>query len=262
MTMLRDSRAMWAWCALAVGLIAAFLYGPAIVAGGTHLGGTFRGAPPPGAVGDGFVAYWRAGEGSVPAGLASLTDYWQRYHVAKAVIAAALLGVLVVLARRLWRDYGVAGMGTTRSVSIAVAGAAVSASAAGAALVVMANVQGAIAPLSSLFSILPTADAHGALRQTESEVVTSLQTGASSPVVQRLTADFSTYHVVVAVGSVLLGVLAVGLSAWMFRSRRRGSVMAGSGFAVIAVAMGVLVVANVGSAANPGEALLLFFGHA
>ena len=265
--MTRYSRVSWTFAAAALLLMVAFLYGPAQVSGGGQMDGPFRGAPSPDAVSDGFVAYWQAGAASLPNGLQGLVDYWQRYHVAKAVIAALLTVVLSVLALRLWRTY--AGPDARRRGVLGCAGVAATLLAGAAALVVMANVQGAIAPLSSVVSLLPSATVDSPLERTELEVVQELASAMPRPALTGLTNDFANYHWVVAVGSGVLACIALALCASAFRSYavarrsgacvRRSRAVVAMGFAVLATGMVILVVANVGSALDPGRALSLFF---
>src|SRR5690349_15918379 len=105
--------------ALAAALIVAFVAAPPVLAAGTAGGydgergiiATFRAA----VTGD-----WRAGGRDLTPGLDRIVDYWFRYHLAKAVIAALLLAVLIALASALWQVYQRSGGAAVTSAGVAV----------------------------------------------------------------------------------------------------------------------------------------------
>ena len=142
--------------ALAVALGAAFVLAPGVLAA-TAPGGGYAGQKALiRALRTEFTEYWGSGRRAYPPELARLVDYWTRYHVAKAVIAALLLTVLVILGRRLWEALLRAGRLTpARGTALALSVALVAVLAVGSAAVVVANIQGAVAPFSSLISMLP-----------------------------------------------------------------------------------------------------------
>jgi hypothetical protein len=120
----------------ALALAVLFVIAPASLAGGTYGRGFTDNAP------------------LVDATRASL-DYWFRYHVAKASIAALLLAVLIVLGVRVWRSLaGSDGPGRGGTAALASACIGITVLAVSAMALVMANIQGAIAPFSSLLSLL------------------------------------------------------------------------------------------------------------
>ena len=135
----------------------------------------------------------------------------------------------------------------------------------------MANIQGAIAPLSSAVSLLP-AQRDSSLAAAVDAVRHGIATPGASPVTDHLVADFARYHVVVAVLSAvfaaLLGVLAVrlwrghrpglnGVGALSYSTRSATATAAAT--LTVAAAVLVLCVANISSALEPGRALSLFF---
>ncbi|MBO4209944.1 hypothetical protein GSF22_28715, partial [Micromonospora echinofusca] len=136
--------------ALAVLLATAFVVAPPVLAGRPgggfadrrHLSEALRGA---------FVGYWRSGDPDLSPALTRVVDYWLRYHLAKAVIAALLLAVLVALGIRLGRAFRRdGGPGAGRRGALASAGIVVTVLASFSLALVMANVQGAVAPFASL----------------------------------------------------------------------------------------------------------------
>ncbi|GEE02316.1 hypothetical protein nbrc107696_27620 [Gordonia spumicola] len=198
----------------------------------------------PGAAGDAFAAFW---SGSTTA-LDELASYWTRFHAAKAVLATILLIAAIVLTRALAQRLG-ARTGRVAGADVALGtGLIVSSSlTALAALVVMANIQGAFVPRSSLLSAVPPGAAH--------------PTDTSSMV-----DDFGRYHLVMAIvaglaAAVTATALAIG---WRRRPRepRRAVIVSRAYLSAMALAtLAALVVfaANVSTAVDPTTALDAFF---
>ena len=69
--------------------------------------------------------------------------------------------------------------------------------------------------------------------------------------------DFGTYHAVLAVSAVVLACVTLVLSV----VARRTMALTSAVFAIVGICVLVLAAANVGSAANPAEALLLFYAE-
>ncbi|MEU7867812.1 hypothetical protein [Dactylosporangium sp. NPDC049140] len=231
--------------ALALALVAAFVFapGPLAAVGPGHglgdpqrLGTALRGA---------FAGSWSAGRRSPE--LARVVDYWLRYHLVKAVIAALLLAALVAIALRL-RHWAAASV---------VAGAGLLALAT-----VMANVQGAIAPFSSLLPMLlegPDAE-HGVLAQVRRELAAG---GTGRPLLRSMVGDFARYHEAMAVIAALvaIGLVTVSVVLWRRFAATRAAVSAALGAvtALASLAALVIVVANTSTANDPAPALAALF---
>ncbi|OBC09817.1 hypothetical protein A5788_03250 [Gordonia sp. 852002-50816_SCH5313054-c] len=268
------------WAGTYAGILAvlgiAFVFAPAYLAGG-HYGGYGDNTRLVQSMRNAFIDYSGSGSAVLPDSLRTVVDYWARYHVAKAVIAALALLVLCSACRRLWVSYqgrssqGRLAEGRGRTVGYVVAGVAASLGTVSAAALLMANIQGAIAPLSSAVSLLP-AQRDSSLAGAIDAVRHGIATPGASPVADHLVADFARYHVVVAVLSAvfvaILGVLAVRL----WRGRRAASNGIGAlsystlpatataaTTLTVAAAVLVLCVANISSALEPARALSLFF---
>ncbi|MGW6374516.1 hypothetical protein ACWFRB_00450 [Rhodococcus sp. NPDC055112] len=271
-----SGRALALLVALAAALVAAFVVAPRTLA-----------AIGPGedfpdqrslldAVREAFVAYWSTGDRDFSPGLEGVVDYWVRYHVAKGVIAGLLLVALVALGVLLWKGFAMAGgTGAVRRAALAAAGVLVTTAALFSLAVVMANIQGAVAPFSSLMSMLPVGETDGGLADTLGQVRQQLADSPSAggdrtaPVLDVMISDFSRYHAAMAVIAAIVAAVLIGLSVvmWKWRasteSSARGTRRMLRPVAVLsaAVSLGVIVVgvANTTTAADPEPALLAFF---
>ncbi|MGV9317224.1 hypothetical protein ACWDR0_34385 [Streptomyces sp. NPDC003691] len=266
-------RAVAVLTALAVALATAFVLAPRrLAAGGT--GNTLSDRDDlVGAVREAFVGYWASGDRKFTPELETVVDYWFRYHVAKAVIAALLTIVLVALGVLLWRAFGKAGGLGAGTMALAASGALVTVLALFSLAVVMANVQGAVAPFASLLPMLGVTSADGELGAALDRIREQLagRAGAGDrtpPAVEVMISDFDRYHVAMAVlaSAVAVALVTVGVLLWKRftgteRSDRRARRVLAS-FAVLSVLLAlvavVVAVANAGTAADPAPALLAF----
>ena len=175
-------------------------------------------------VGSGLADFWALGSGALPPRLDAIVEFWRTFHVAKAVLAGGLFVVLVMLASRLPRWWA------------ALAGGAAFVDL----LVVIANVQGALAPLTSVLTFLePGSPATSPLRA-------AISSGSSSPALTALVDDFVRFHWVVA--ALTLGI-GMALVITVLRRPRSGHVRVVG--VVAAAAFGILAAANVSTALDP-----------
>ncbi|MFJ4896648.1 hypothetical protein [Streptomyces sp. NPDC088727] len=267
-------RAATVLTALAAGLISAFVLAPGPVAGSMSGGGYGSRRDLDDRLSASFTDYWESGERGFPPGLRGLVDYWSRYHLVKAVTAALLLAVLVALGVLLRKAYlRAGGLTAGRRAALASAGAAVTALTLFSLAMVMANVQGAVAPFSSLLSMLPLHAPHGVPAGTLEEIRRQLAAypdgGQTPPPVEVMVSDFGRYHAVLAVAATAVALSAAAISAVSWRrfaaaaasDRRTRRVLRSSGllWALMAAAVAVIAVANTATTADPAPALLAFF---
>jgi hypothetical protein len=285
--------------ALAAALAAAFVFAPSLFAASTPGGGFAGQSFLIKALRAAFVGYWGSGDHEYPAGLARIVDYWYRYHVAKAAIAALLLIVLVALGVSLWKAFlGAGGISIRSRAALASAAALDMALALFAVAVVMANVQGAVAPFASLLSMLPTRGTSGQYAETLGQVRQQLagypRAGDQSPpALTAMVDDFALYHAVLAVTAVIVAAVLIGLSVLSWRKRTQwrtpvpataqaspetgpemgpesGPALSGRRTrrllttlavlaALVAASVVVIAVANAGTAADPAPALMASF---
>ncbi|GAA0966321.1 hypothetical protein [Actinocorallia libanotica] len=263
-------RALWALTALAAVLIAAFIAAPGVLAGGGFAGE--RGLAD--ALRGSFIGYWSSGDRDPSPGLEGVIDYWSRYHLAKGAIAALLLAVLVALGVVLWKAFLNAGGSGKGRKALVPAGLLVTALALVSLLAVMANLQGAAAPFSSLLPMLtdgePGARLTGVLDQIRAQLAASPDAnGDVRPALDAMIDDFARYHAVMAVSAAVVAAALIGLSAVLWRRfaaaepsggrTRRVLGSFGALSALLAPAMIVVAAANTTTAADPVPALLAFF---
>ena len=252
--------------ALAALLIAAFVLAPARLAAGpgtTDLAGPERLAA---AFRRAFVTYWGSGGRAFDPQTRRIVDYWFRYHVAKAVLAAAVLAVLIVLVRLIWRAF-VDAHGA-RAAALATGGVLSTGLAVVALAAVLANVHGMAAPCGSLLPMLfDDGPAPAALSGALAQVRQQLAAGGHPPALEVITSDYVRFHAVMAVeGTVVVLVLAaVTVVLWRRFARaaagRPRLVLAAYGLftPLLALTLAVVVWANATTAAHPLPGLRGFF---
>jgi hypothetical protein len=210
-----------------------------------------------------------------PSDLQRVVDYWFRFHLIKGAIAALLLIVLDVLTVLLWQAFLRAdGLGFSRRAALVSAGSAVPMLALFALVVVMANVQGAVAPFASLFPLLidgtPDARLAGPLEEARQQLAGSHRAaGYTPPALDSMVSDFARYHVAMVVITAVVVVALLSLSALSWRgfatagsaNRRTRRVWGwfGVGSALLSLLVAVVLVANAGTAMDPAPALLDLF---
>ena len=258
---------------LGVTLLTAFVVvPPAFVTGGPGEGVTGPGELRQ-AFGAAFAQYWPSARAELPPDLAGLVEYWFRYHVVKAVIAALLLSVTAVLGRRLWLAFVRSQASAGRRVTLACAAVSVSLLGLFSAVLVMANVQGAVAPMASLLPMLSDTTADGpqaaTLNQVRHHLASPGMAAQAPPALDAMTADFARYHLAMAViaATVALLLAAGSVLAWtgLVRTRRADRrerrLLGAAGVASTLLTLGLVViaVANIGTAVDPVPALRTVF---
>ena len=220
----------------------------------------------------GVVGYWFSGDRNLSPDLQRVVDYWFRFHLVKGGTAALLLLVLCALTVLLWRTFLRAdGLGTVGRAVLASAGGAVSMLALFALAVVVANVQGAMAPFASLLPLLmedPTdAGLAGPLAEARQQLTDTHRSGGfTPPALDAMVSDFAWYHAALALQAAVVLVGLVGLSVMMWRRFARAGRPArlvwgwfGAFSALSSLMMAVILVANAGTAMDPAPALLALF---
>lgn len=236
---------------------------PSAVAGliGRSTGVTIAGLPA--TVSDGLDRWLASGAAEPDAVFSSAVRFWATFHGAKALASAGLLVSLVLLLSRLWAAYGIART-RGRRIALSVTGIGVTLLSAVTILVVIANVQGTLAPLSSVLSFLPGSAPTPAMTSVHDQ----LAAGATTPMLSTLIGDFRTFHAAV-VGCAVLALVGLASAArfiWIRWARipapRRRRVVVVAELPVIAMAMfiGLVLLANLSTVADTPSALAAFFG--
>jgi hypothetical protein len=252
--------------ALAAALLVAFVWAPGALAsnastsdltGNDRIVAAFRGA---------FVTYWASGDRAFDPGMQRVVDYWFRYHVAKGVLAAALLVVFLALGVAIWRAF-LRARGV-RAAALATGGAVSTGLAVISLAAVLANIHGMAAPFGSLLPMLFGGAGGGPLAATLTATLAQVKqqqaAGHHPPALDMITSDYVKFHAVMAVeGSIVVVVLA-GLTVLLWRrftrasgQRRARQVLAAYGVftPLLAATLLVVVLANAATAANPQPGL-------
>lgn len=210
-------------------------------------------------VSNAFADWLSHADATPPAALRAAVTMWLAFHVAKAALAiawAALAGATLRLATRRWVH---AAAARERALYGALAVASTAALAL-AGILTLANVQGAVAPLSSLISMLPATPT-----PAMADAAALVNDHPDSPVAAALIADFRAYHLamvwtaVVALGALGVGAARLARTGDRHIPRERALRLAGSiACGVGAAAMALLMVANASTSTHPAPALAAF----
>lgn len=202
-------------------------------------------------VGSGLTAWVRSGAANPGPDLAATIGLWSVFHAIKAALAAAALVVLALVLR--------ARLTHSRPGHSWPATALATATATVLLLVLVANIQGFLAPLSSATTLLPARPLPGL-----AAVVDGLTTGAPPLVATALIRDFQRFHSVLA-ACLAVVLISLAVTGWaVIRSadarrpaarRKRVPLFV---VTVAAVICGVLLAANVSTALDPVPALSAF----
>jgi hypothetical protein len=215
---------------------------------------------------NGFVQFWATGDGRLGE-LSATADFWARFHVVKAALSTGLLVVLCVLLAGVWRASTDAGS-RGRRWGLALLGLGASGLAVVSLLVVVANLQGAVVPLSSVLGVLSFADPGAQLEPVVEQARQVVASGASTPAAEVLRADFVRYHLVMAVLGTAVTLVLIGgaVVLWHRRTRtaraqrswRRVLAAGGTGLLLLASAFALVTAANISTALHPSAPLLGF----
>ena len=247
-----------------VALVATFVAPPWLAGGDQaerdHLATVTEGA---------ITEYWHSGRHGYPHSLAKLVDYWTRFHVAKTVLATLTLVMALSLGVLAWRSLTTRRR-STRATSLALGTTGLFATlvCGFCLLAVMANIQGALAPLSSLLSV--PSFGHGTnLQAVSSEMADGLahyRTARPSPPLTVMVDDFRWYHEILAVLAGALALVSAVAAWWLWRALRQTDQAPRSTkivnrsytvlFALLTVAEVVLCVGNITVANDSAHALL------
>lgn len=167
-------------------------------------------------VGAAFSQWWLSAAAPLSPSMEAVVTFWGVFHVTKALVALALVVALVLTGEQVWRAYA-RTPGRASRAWIAVVGIVGAPLTPLMLLILMANVQGAIAPLSSVMGLLPM---DGSVQEV-AQVQEQFSAGTTTPVLDTLVSDFRTYHLVVVVTAIVLAAVVVcaDIALWIWRWR-------------------------------------------
>ena len=216
-------------------------------------------------LGAAFSQWWSEAAAPLTTDMRAVVSFWGMFHVTKAVVALALLIGLLLTGHQVWRAYARVNARAARA-AIALVGIVVAPIAAFVLLIVMANIQGALAPLSSVMGLLPM---DGSVPEV-AQVREQFAAGTISPVLETLIGDFRAYHlalVVIAAAAAVI-VVAADMVLWIRWSRmprqdvrlRRVTATIAAVLPTFAVLLLFIMVVNLSTVAATAPALAAFFG--
>jgi len=245
-------------------LVGAYFFLPGTVAAALSPAGITTGVLAE-TLGAAFSQWWSEAAAPLPTDMRAVVSFWGMFHVTKAVVALALLIGLLLTGHQVWRAYARVNAPAARA-AIALVGIAGAPIAAFVLLIVMANIQGALAPLSSVMGLLPM---DGSVPEV-AQVREQFAAGTISPVLETLIGDFRAYHlalvVIAAVAAVI--VMTADVVLWTRWSRmprqdvrlRRVTATIAAVLPTFAVLLLFIMVVNLSTVADTAPALAAFFG--
>mgnify|MGYP002363225469 FL=1 len=245
-------------------LVGAYFFLPGTVAAALSPAGITTGVLAE-TLGAAFSQWWSGAAAPLTTDMRAVVSFWGMFHVTKAVVALALLIGLLLTGHQVWRAYARVNAPAARA-AIALVGIAGAPIAAFVLLIVMANIQGALAPLSSVMGLLPM---DGSVPEV-AQVREQFAAGTISPVLETLIGDFRAYHlalvVIAAVAAVI--VMTADVVLWTRWSRmprqdvrlRRVTATIAAVLPTFAVLLLFIMVVNLSTVADTAPALAVFFG--
>ncbi|MFC9872968.1 hypothetical protein [Nocardia salmonicida] len=252
------------------GLVAAFVLGPAALLRERYPRFDNESALSA-ALGESMTVFWQNGSGSLPSGLAELSDYWFRWHAIKIVISALLIVVLGLLAASLWKLFQNRRIGRRYgSIGCAVAAMSATALALFSVVLLVLNIQATAVPLVALLPLLPGAHADAALTQTLLQITRAVDepgnSQADSPALLTLLEQITRYYWTMIIEATALSAAFGASTVVAYRRyvaardadhprRRFMYAFLGTAAMVMTFALVLLLGAAVGAVADPATAL-------
>lgn len=245
-------------------LVGAYFFLPGTVAAALSPAGITTGVLAE-TLGAAFSQWWSGAAAPLTTDMRAVVSFWGMFHVTKAVVALALLIGLLLTGHQVWRAYARVNAPAARA-AIALVGIAGAPIAAFVLLIVMANIQGALAPLSSVMGLLPM---DGSVPEV-AQVREQFAAGTISPVLETLIGDFRVYHLALVVIAAVAAVIVVTADVvlWTRWSRmprqdvrlRRVTATIAAVLPTFAVLLLFIMVVNLSTVADTAPALAAFFG--
>lgn len=211
-----------------------------------------------------FSQWWSTGETNLTPDMQSIVSFWEVFHVGKLVISAGLLTVLLLAGARLLQAYS-GSERRGRRAGIAIIGALGAFWVALLLLVVLANIQGAMSPLSSVMGLLPM----GVPSEAVLEVRTHFANGTTTPILGILIEDFRNYHAVMVGCSAIAAIAVAGAAivVWIRRAQvsrenvrlRRVSAILGAALTPLFLFLILILLLNMSTVDDTARALAAFF---
>jgi hypothetical protein len=211
-----------------------------------------------------FAHWWSIGEPNLTTDMERVVKFWEVFHVVKATIAGELLAALLCAGVWLLNAYSTAER-RARRVAIVTVGILGAPWVALILLVLLANIQGAMSPLSSVMGLLPVSEPSQAVL----EVRDQFANGTTTPILSLLIEDFRSYHAAMvgwsAIAAATIGVVVI--MAIMHRAHiprenvrlRRVIAAIATGLASLALFLVLVMLLNLSTVDDTAPALAAFF---
>lgn len=189
--------------------------------------------------------------------LTTETRFWFWFHLSKAFFALLLLALILLYKKEIKNDevkleFKLNGIfkGFLRFTSTLIA--------LFVFLILSANIQGSISPLSSLISFLPANVRDSSFNQSVDNLRASLQNSESSSFTSSVLRDFSIYHLSIA---LIFGVATIYLFKNVYSFTRAKRYSSAFGIAALGIGFLLLGIANAGTGLNPVPAFDVFLSN-
>lgn len=189
--------------------------------------------------------------------LTTETKFWFWFHLSKAFFALLLLVLILLYKKEIKNDevklefkqHGIP-KGTLRLTTNLIA--------LFVFLILCANIQGSISPLSSLISFLPANIRDSGFNQSVNNLRENLQNIESNSFTSSVVRDFSIYHLSIA---LIFGVATIYLFKNVYSTTRAKKYSSAFGIAVLGIGFLLLGIANMGTGLHPVPAFDVFLSN-
>lgn len=215
-------------------------------------------------LGDAFSQWWSTGEAALTSEMQQVVQFWQVFHIVKATVAAGLLAVVLLAGAQLLQAYS-GSVRRGRRAMIVVVGILGAAWVPVILVILLANIQGAIAPLSSVMGLVPMGTPSEAVLQVREQFAN----GTTTPVLTVLVDDFRSYHAaMVACSAIAAMVVIVAIAVAGYRRSRLPREVAGlrrvlaaliTALSLFGLFLVLIVILNMSTVDETAPALAAFF---
>lgn len=179
--------------------------------------------------------------------LAVANRFWFWFHLSKASIALSLL-VLIFFQLRNVQEKNLLSFTKVRMTARMIEKIGLKSLALFIFLILAANIQGTIAPLSSLISFLPAHQQDTQFVESISGLRKALHSNETNSLASFILRDFSIYHLSIA---VVFGLTSILLFKRIYSLARKRNFSSAFGLGLLGIGFFLLGIANLGTGIHP-----------